>query len=137
MTPLQTLLNKCQLVFNEYIRLRDLNGTEHFRCISCGAIKPKRLGDAGHYFNVGHYDGLRFDPDNCHMQCSKCNRFEGGNLIGYTKNLPLKIGEERFKLLEIKAGSYRRNGNKWSRFDVEYITQEFKQKIKILKDLHN
>jgi len=133
MTELQSLLNKCQKVFNEYVRLRDLNGTDYFKCISCGQMKDKHLLHAGHYYNVGHFDGLRFDEDNCHSQCSACNTFNGGNLIEYTRNLPLKIGVERFNLLEIKAGVYKRTGNKWSRFDILYKITELKDKIKELK----
>jgi len=130
---LPNLLNECQRLTNLYVKLRDLNGNDYFTCISCGAIKPARLGDASHYYSQGHYAGLRFDLDNIHLACQKCNRFEGGNLIGYTKALPLKIGEERFKLLEIRAGVYKRTGNKWSRFDVQYRIKELKQKIKELK----
>lgn len=29
-------------------------------------IKDKRFIEAGHYYNVGYYPGLRFDEDNCH-----------------------------------------------------------------------
>lgn len=132
MTELQRLLNKCQKVFNEYIRKRDLNGTDYFKCISCGGIKDKSMLNAGHYYNVGHFDGLRFDEDNCFSQCIQCNKFLHGNLIEYSKNLPLKIGAERFNLLEIKAGVYKRTGNKWSRFDIEYRIKELKLKIKAL-----
>jgi hypothetical protein len=133
MTPLQSLLNKCQKIFNEFIRLRDLNGTDYFKCISCGDIKDKSQLNAGHYYNVGHFDGLRFDEDNCHGQCIQCNKFLHGNLIEYSKNLPLKIGSERFNLLEIKAGVYKRSGNKWSRFDIEYRIKELKEKVNNLK----
>lgn len=130
---MNNLLNKCQKVFNEYIRLRDLNGTDYFKCISCGQIKSKRLLHAGHYYNVGHFAGLRFDEDNCHCQCSYCNTFLSGNLIEYSKNLPLKIGADKFKLLEIRAGVYKRTGVKWSRFDVAYRINELKHKIKELQ----
>src|SRR5665648_238230 len=130
MTELQSLLNKCQKVFNLYIRLRDLNGTDYFTCISCGQIKDKRFLHAGHYYNVGHFDGLRFDEDNCFSQCSHCNTFLHGNLIEYSKRLHLKSGSERFNLLEIKAGVYKRTGNKWSRFDIIYRIKELKEKIK-------
>jgi hypothetical protein len=133
MTGLQSLLNKCQKIFNEFIRLRDLNGTDYFKCISCGQIKDKSQLHAGHYYNVGHFDGLRFDEDNCHGQCHHCNTYLGGNLIEYSKNLPLRIGVERFKLLEIRAGVYKRSGNKWDRFTVKYLIAEFQQKIKELK----
>jgi hypothetical protein len=86
----------------------------------------------GHYYNVGQYSGLRFDEDNAHGQCNHCNTFLHGNLIEYRKNLPFKIGLEKFNLLEVKAGAYKRNGYKFSRFDLEYKIKELKDKIKQL-----
>lgn len=136
MTELQSLLNKCQKLFNEYIRLRDLAGCSHFRCISCGQIKDERYLHCGHYYNVGHFDGLRFDEDNAHGQCNHCNTFLHGNLIEYRKNLLMKIGAERFNLLEIRSGVYRRSGNKWNRFDLKYKIDELKKKIKEYDNLH-
>jgi hypothetical protein len=131
MTDLQKLLNKCQIVFNEYIRLRDLTG-DYFKCISCGQIKDKRFLHCGHYYNVGHYNGLRFDEDNAHGQCNHCNTFLHGNLIEYRNNLIFKIGIERFNLLETRAGVYKRSGNKFTRFDILYKIEELRQKIKEL-----
>lgn len=132
MTELQKLKNKCQLLFNEYIRLRDLTG-DYFKCISCGEIKDKKYMDCGHYFNVGYYDSLRFEDDNAHGQCRHCNYFLRGNLLEYRKNLVFKIGLERFNLLETKAGAYKRTGHKFSRFDLIYRIDELKAKIKELK----
>lgn len=87
----------------------------------------------GHYYNVGHFDGLRFDEDNAHGQCNHCNTFLHGNLIEYRNNLVFKIGLERFNLLETRAGVYKRSGNKWTRFDLLYKIDELKQKIKALE----
>ena len=132
MTELQSLLNKCQVIFNEYIRLRDLAGCSHFKCISCGQIKDEKYLHCGHYYNVGHFNGLRFDEDNAHGQCNYCNTFLHGNLIEYRKNLIFKIGLERFKLLETRAGAYKRLGQKFTRFDIIYKIAELRLKIKEL-----
>lgn len=129
---LPRLIAKCQLVFNEFIRLRDLAGTNHFKCISCGQIKDKRFMHAGHYYNVGQFGALRFDETNCHGQCNHCNTFLHGNLIEYRRNLPYRIGIEKFNLLEAKAGMCKRTSNKFSRFDIEYKIKEYQQKIKEL-----
>ena len=130
MKSLPKLLADCQVVFNEFIRLRDLAGCSHFKCISCGQIKDKRFMHAGHYYNVGHFGGLRFDEDNCHGQCNHCNFFLRGNLIEYRNGLPLKIGLERFERLVTRAGVYKRTSMKWSRFDLEFKIKEYKEKIK-------
>lgn len=134
MKSLPKLKADLQVVFNEFIRLRDIAGCDWFKCISCGQIKSVRFAHASHYYNVGHFDGLRYEEDNCHVSCSHCNTFLHGNLIEYRNNLFLKIGAERFELLKVKAGAYKRNGNKWSRFDIAYKINLYKNKIKELKN---
>lgn len=129
---LPELIAKCQKLFNEYVRERDLTG-DYFKCISCGEIKDERFMNAGHYYNVGHFPGLRFDEDNCHGQCIRCNKFLHGNLIEYRDNLFVKIGPERFNKLKVKAGLYKRNGYKFSRFEVEEKIKELQKKLKELK----
>jgi len=130
---LPSLKRKLQILFNEFIRLRDLSG-DHFKCISCGQIKSERFMHAGHYYAVGSYEGLRFDEDNCHGQCNHCNTFLHGNLIEYRENLPERIGFARFEKLKIKAGNYKRNGYKFSRFELELLIKEYIEKIKQLKE---
>ena len=124
---------KLQILFNEYVRLRDLSG-DHFKCISCGEIKHERFMHAGHFYAVGSYEGLRFDEDNVHGQCNHCNTFLHGNLIEYQDGLISKIGLEKFNKLKIKAGNYRRTGYKFSRFELELLIQEYTQKVKQLKE---
>lgn len=59
-----------QDVFNRMIRLLD----EGKPCISCGRSQCGTYWDAGHYRSVGSCPELRFDPRNCHLQGSGCNR---------------------------------------------------------------
>jgi len=132
-TSLPKLIAKCQSLFNLYIRQRDLAGCSHFRCISCGQIKDERFLQAGHFYNVGHYAGLRFDEDNCHGQCNHCNTFLHGNLIEYRDNLFMKLGPEKFECLKIRAALYKRNGHKFNRWEIEAKIAELKVKIKELE----
>jgi hypothetical protein len=46
-----------QKIFNEFIRLRDKGKP----CISCG--QPKDYLQAGHFYSVRMYDGLRFNEN--------------------------------------------------------------------------
>ncbi len=49
--------------------------------------------NAGHYFAKEFYKSVRFDVDNIHGQCVRCNKYLSGNLIPYRENLLIKIGE--------------------------------------------
>lgn len=90
--------------------------------------------DAGHYYSTGYYDGLRYDEDNCHGQCRACNTFLHGNLIEYQENLIKKIGIERFEKLKIRAGYYKRYGNKFSRYELQMLISLYKKKIAELNE---
>lgn len=88
-------LKELQAAFNQWIRLRDAGKP----CISCGRHHKGQL-HAGHYRSVGSCPELRFEPDNCHLQCQPCNVHLSANLIPYRANLIKKIGVERVEWLE-------------------------------------
>lgn len=89
------LAQEAQSAFNAWIRARDAQEP----CISCGAINAPSY-HAGHYLSTGARPNLRYEPDNVHKQCNKCNVFLHGNLINYRINLIKKIGLERVERLE-------------------------------------
>lgn len=88
-------LKEVQVIFNEYIRLRD----KGLPCISCGNNNEVKW-NAGHYRSVGGNPELRFHELNVHKQCEHCNTYRHGNLIEYRKGLVNRIGIEQIELLE-------------------------------------
>ena len=85
-----------QKLFNKWIVLRD----KSLPCISCGTTKDV-MYSCGHFYTVGSYPNLRFDPENSHKQCLNfCNKNQHGNLVEYRPNLIKKIGKQRFTALE-------------------------------------
>lgn len=122
-SDLSKAIAKLDKVFSLYIRLRDSKPFKYkaFRCISCGKIKPFNHADCGHYYSRTHM-ATRFDEDNCHAECSYCNRFKADHLIGYQDNLIKKIGTESFNLLTLKAHSTFT----WSVFEIEELIKYYK-----------
>ena len=111
-------------VFSEFIRKRDTkNGV--FKCISCSQFKPYDKADCGHYFSRRHLS-TRFDEDNCHAECSYCNRFKADHMENYRENLIKKIGQQRFDLLKIKAGTT----SSMNDFDFQVLIKHYKEKLK-------
>ncbi len=122
-----------QKVFNKYIRLRD-SGGGFFTCISCGMTKSTDEMNAGHYYAVKGYDGIRYDEENVHGECARCNCWDESHLIGYGVRLSQKIGEDRLQELHKRAAQYKRNSNfKWNRLELEEMIVIYKQKIKDLQ----
>ena len=125
---LSTLIDRLDIVFSRYIRLRDAMPSGMFRCISCGKIKPIEQADCGHFHSRTHMS-TRFDEDNCHAECRYCNRFSADHIIGYRENLIKKIGEQRFMLLDIKAHETK----KWSHFELEQLAKYYRALVEKLQ----
>jgi hypothetical protein len=111
---------KTQKVFNAYIRNRDKDKG----CVSC---KSPKVDHASHYYSAGKFPALRFNEDNVHGSCLRCNYFMHGNLIQYRVTLEKRIGRERLDMLD---GLANRQKHKWSILELQQIEKEYKQKIK-------
>lgn len=126
-SELTRLKNRCIEECHLYIRNRDAGNP----CISCGKYTTLQ---AGHFYSGGHYSALRFDEDNIHGQCLRCNYYLSGNLNNYRINLEKKIGAEKLAKLDLKADIYKRNRTfKWDKFTLLDTIKYYKEKNKSLK----
>ena len=85
--------------FSKYIRLRDANNNGIGFCIACQKMIDWKQVHAGHYIPRSYHE-VKYDEDNVHSECSRCNLYLSGNLIAYRRNLVDKIGEKRVKELD-------------------------------------
>ena len=118
-------------VFQFWVRLRDSMPGGYCRCISCGKIKPFDHIQAGHYMSRRHMS-TRWNPLNCNGECDYCNGRDGDHLIGYRRNLVMKIGEAKTEWLEAES---RRTAKKLSDFDIKVMIKDYSQKILILSSV--
>jgi hypothetical protein len=116
------LKKEVETVCNRFVRLRD----DGKPCISCGQF---RLLQAGHFFPVKGYDGLRFDEMNIHGECERCNGFDDAHLIFYEENLRERIGVDEMNQLKDRARKYRMNGYKFTRTELVEKKEYFTRKI--------
>ena len=93
--PLGYWLKRAERACNTYIRARDADEA----CISCGATESQPW-QAGHYISVGANKTLRFNEDNIHKQCVRCNMHLASNAVMYRIGIIKKIGLDRVELLE-------------------------------------
>ncbi|WP_258087485.1 recombination protein NinG [Xenorhabdus bovienii] len=128
--PLSHFARQAQTAFNAFIRERDCGHP----CISCGRNTGAKM-NAGHYRTVGSCPELRFDEDNCHIQCEHCNSYLSGNIENYTPRLIEKIGQARFDQLMSHHALPKR-----TREDYERLRDNYKDRLKELQggrhDIH-
>ena len=117
-------LKEVQVVFNQYIRLRD----ENKPCISCG--KPL-IGkyDAGHFYSVGSSPSLRFNENNTFGQCVHCNQHLHGNLHMYRNGIQYRITD--LELMELTMEAHK--PKHYSIPELIELKAYYKQKIKDLQ----
>lgn len=115
------LLKLATIVFNKWIRERDLETTGGY-CISCGIWNFREDIQAGHYM-PSTYSQLRFNEFNTNGECETCNCFNPNHLVGYRKNLINKIGIKKVEWLESHkiAEDY-----KWDKEQLLEIIKKYK-----------
>jgi hypothetical protein len=117
------------VAFNALIRARDRD----LPCITCGTLNPggdPRGGvwDCGHYLTVGAHPELRFNEDNGHRQCVRCNRDRSGAQQVYREALIRRIGLARVEALE---GPHP--PAKWTVDDLNAMAADFRRRVREMR----
>lgn len=113
---LKKLMESTTKKVHKYIRDRDKGKP----CASCDAPWTPDF-QAGHYFNKKQFNGIRFDLNNIHGQCPKCNLYEEGNYAEYSIRLRARIGEEEFGKLLARANKSKRFPHTWTIHELREI----------------
>ncbi|NWD81533.1 recombination protein NinG [Pseudomonas reactans] len=116
-------LKDTQQAFNAWVRARDAA----LPCVSCGRHHQGKY-DAGHYRTVGSNPALRFEPMNCHRQCSPCNTRLSGNIVNYRIELVKRIGAAALEWLE---GPHE--AKKYTVDELKAMTADYRAKTRELK----
>jgi len=104
-----------------YIRKRDINKN----CISCNTQYNDTF-QAGHFYSANSFISLRYNLDNIHGQCKRCNLFLEGNFDNYALNLPNRIGKERYNALVQLAGIDKQLDKVWDLDNLKEIRLNLK-----------
>jgi len=103
-------------VFSVFIRLRVANGDGYVKCFTCGAIMLWTKAQCGHYWSRINRS-LRWDEENCQVQCMRCNIYMHGNYPKFGIELVRKYGVGILERLDIKSSNVSRMKN----FELEVL----------------
>lgn len=128
--PRREWIKMVQEAFNAMIRFRD----RHENCISCD--RPLARGsqitgsniDCGHYRSVGSAPHLRFDEENAHAQCVRCNRHGAGVAVDYRLGLIRRRG-----LAVVERIESDNTPRHWSIDDLKRMLGEYRSRLSAMK----
>lgn len=122
LSELKRALKATKEVIHAFVRERDKGKP----CISCGMPWHKDF-HAGHFHKAELFETLKFNLDNIHGQCPGCNIFKDGNLEQYNINLPHRIGNDRYNILQSLAQSDKQSVKVWNVESLRDIRENLKK----------
>lgn len=113
--------------FSQYIRWAYADDNGMVECYTCGVVKHVKEMHNGHFQSRKH-TSTRWLEHNCRPQCPKCNLYSEGEKWVYGNKLVSELGRDAVD--EIVALSHK--SVKYSKTDLEYLIEIYKQKAKDL-----
>lgn len=122
------LKQKLDVIFSQYIRLRNADDRGYVNCFTCGTVKHWKEGDAGH-FMVRQKMPTRYNEQNVQFQCKRCNGFQGGEQYIFGRKLDALYGPGTANALVALSNQME----KWIRADYEEKIAHYKRQVEIIK----
>lgn len=115
------LVKKLDIVFSQYVRLKNADKNGICTCVTCGKKGHWKTGgiQAGHFMSRKHYS-TRWDESNVFPQCVSCNVYNQGMQYKYS----LFLGQATSDLMHKKSQEI-----------TKFTTIELQEMIKKYTDL--
>lgn len=124
-SKLKKLLDKW---FSLFIRLRGADDNGLCQCFTCGKVDHYKKLQCGH-FQSRRKHSTRWNPQNCQVQCVKCNMFNQGEQYLFAIGLDHLYGEGTADELIILSNQTI----KFTRIDYEDQISYYKELVENLK----
>lgn len=120
--------DKLWKAFSLFIRLRDSDDNGYGKCFTCERVIYFSDGDCGHGIGRQH-KATKFDERNNHLQCKKCNGFEGGQQAIYKEEVERKYGTGTWNDIVQKSKQIVKR----TQAEINELESHYKEKVKELK----
>ncbi len=133
-SPHTKLLAKADKYFSLWFRANEANENGIVACVTCGKRMMWKMADGGchtgHFESRGH-SSVRFMPENCGVQCKKCNTYQEGRKPDFETYLRKRYGNEKVDKIKIFA---KMTQKRLSDFELNQIAKYYKTDFeKIIK----
>ena len=119
-------------VFSDFIRLRDANQDGNCQCITCGFTGHWKRFDCGHGIPRQH-KATKYNEQNNHAQCKRCNAFEGGKREVYKEQVNRRYGVGTWEKLEVMSRTTCKRGQ----YEIDIMTKFYKEEGNKLRKAKN
>lgn len=109
--------------FSLWVRISNSDEYGMCSCITCGSRKHWKEIQAGHFISRRH-TSTRWHEENVKPQCVKCNMFSQGEQFKFAQALGMKKAN---KMQQLSTQTI-----KYSRYDIEVLIADYKERIKLL-----
>lgn len=135
------LVNVADKAFSQFIRHRDsvtwVQNEEGFSipagyCVTCSKLTPTKgvkTGHCGHFIPRG-CKLTRFDEQNAALQCNYCNTYRFGEQYKFGRAIDQRWGQGTAERLQKLEQTYKREGYKWQRDELEALILYYREKVK-------
>jgi len=115
---------EAQKLINKYARLRDERDRGYI-CCTCGHTTGQM--DGGHFLPTSGYSAIRYNTNQIHLQCKKCNRFNGGMPKEYRVFMIKKYGIKYVKNLESTKNQLRSYSKEYYQKLIPIVRKKIKR----------
>jgi hypothetical protein len=123
------LVEKLDVVFSEFVRLRDSDHNGIVECIICQDKQHWRDVDCGHYQDRDHM-GTRWDEVNGNGECRECNRYSDVPTYIYAAKINQKYGAGAADRMDKLAKSTVQ----FEDHELKKMYDYYRDQVKILKE---
>jgi hypothetical protein len=127
------LLGTLDTVFSEFIRLRDSDENGYCRCITCGRVFYWKEIENGHFIQRDR-KATRFHEENCHSQCTFCNKYRSGRQFEHGQKIDILYGKGTAQKLTELSKAYCKLDYSWLQWFIAHY-RALVRKMKLEKTL--
>jgi len=127
---LATLEHELDLIFGQFIALRDYNNG--WKCFICGVrIPSKAYGQVCHFIPRGKMPTTRYHEKNSHFGCIDCNCYDQNHQGKYVLKMLEVYGLDTIEHLNLLSNTLQ----KFMRHEIQEMIEYYKIKVTELKKL--
>ena len=116
-------------IYSQYIRTRETDDEGFCECVTCGKQAFWQDMQAGHFIPQSSGNYLRYNDENVHAQCLRCNCYLHGNIFAYEEYMIRRYWSEKVE----KMKRDRLIAKSFKPFELISMIEEYTRRLQTIK----